>query len=195
MRRSVSSLVIAVVLATGTLSGCAGDPAPSVAQSGPSRSSAASSSAALSSAAPSRAPSSSAAPSSAPSSSAAPSGAPSSSAPSSSAVSSIAAPSRLGPVSRPSPLPPTSPPSTPQKRGGISAGKLTLTGTIEAGVEHGCLVLTDDRTKRRVNLSGGNQDIVKAGATVTVVGVIRGDMLSYCQQGPIFQVLQATAAP
>ena len=195
MRRSVSSLVIAVVLATGTLSGCAGDPAPSVAQSGPSRSSAASSSAALSSAAPSRAPSSSAAPSSAPSSSAAPSGASSSSAPSSSVVSSIAAPSRLGPVSRPSPLPPTSPPSTPPKRGGISAGKLTLTGTIEAGVEHGCLVLTDDRTKRRVNLSGGNQDIVKAGATVTVVGVIRGDMLSYCQQGPIFQVLQATAAP
>lgn len=179
MRMSVSSLVITVVLATGALSGCAGDPAPSVAQSGPSRSSAASSSAALSSAAPSSAPSSRA---------------PSSSAPSSSAPSSIAAPSRLGPVSRPSPLPPTSPPSTPPKRGGISAGKLTLTGTIEAGVEHGCLVLTDDRTKRRVNLSGGNHDIVKAGATVTVVGVIRGDMLSYCQQGPIFQVLQATAA-
>jgi len=190
MRRSVSSLVITVVLVTGTLSGCAGDPAPSVTQSGPSRSSAASCSAAPGSAALSRAPSSRA-----PSSSAASSSAPSSSAAPGSAMSSIAAPSRLGPVSRPSPLPPTSPPSTPPKRGGISAGKLTLTGTIEAGVEHGCLVLTDDRTKRRVNLSGGNQDVVKAGATVTVVGVIRGDMLSYCQQGPIFQVVQATAAP
>jgi len=70
---------------------------------------------------------------------------------------------------------------------------LTLTGTIETGVERGCLLLTDEKTGRKVNLTGGDKSIVKAGARVTVVGVLRGDMMSYCQQGAIFQVLRATA--
>jgi hypothetical protein len=94
------------------------------------------------------------------------------------------------------PSPVTSAPATssslhPIRGGGPVAAKLTLTGTVESGVEHGCLLLTDRKSGRRVNLSGGNPSIVKAGATVTVVGVIRGDLMSYCQQGPIFQVLEA----
>jgi hypothetical protein len=71
-------------------------------------------------------------------------------------------------------------------------GRLTLTGTVESGVEPSCLVLTDEKTGMRVNLTGGNR-LVRVGARVTVVGQIRTDLMSYCQQGQIFEVLTATA--
>lgn len=69
---------------------------------------------------------------------------------------------------------------------------LTLTGTVEAGVEPSCLLLTDETTGRRLNITGGDKTVVKVGARITVVGQIRTDLRSYCQQGPIFQVLTAT---
>lgn len=72
-------------------------------------------------------------------------------------------------------------------------GQLTLTGTVEPGVERGCLILRDTATGRMVNLTSGDKDIVKVGAKVTVVGVIRKNVMSFCQQGSIFQVLRATA--
>jgi len=91
------------------------------------------------------------------------------------------------PTSAPSPVLPT--------RGGGSSvtGQLTLTGTVENGVEHGCLLLADEKTGRKVNLRGGDSSIIKDGAAVTVVGVLRPGAISFCQQGPIFQVLQAKA--
>ena len=70
--------------------------------------------------------------------------------------------------------------------------KLTLTGTVEKGVEPSCLLLTDVRTGLRVNLYGGDPAVVKAGAEVTVTGTIAKGMMSYCQQGQIFQVQKAT---
>ena len=63
---------------------------------------------------------------------------------------------------------------------------------MEKGVEPSCLLLTDDKTGLRVNLSGGDPKVVKAGADVTVTGVIAKGMMSYCQQGQIFQVQTAT---
>ena len=70
--------------------------------------------------------------------------------------------------------------------------RLTLTGTVESGVEPSCLVLKDEKTGLQVNISGSNR-LVRAGARVTVVGQIRTDVMSYCQQGPIFEVIAATA--
>lgn len=74
-----------------------------------------------------------------------------------------------------------------------TSAELTLTGTVEKGVEPKCLLLTDNKTGLQVNLTGGDPAIVKAEATVTVTGVIRKDLMSYCQQGQIFQVLRASS--
>jgi len=70
----------------------------------------------------------------------------------------------------------------------------TLVGTVAAGVEAGCLILTDETTGRQYNLTGGDKAILKAGARVKVTGVTPTDMMSYCQQGAIFQVLTAAKA-
>ena len=76
-----------------------------------------------------------------------------------------------------------------------SAGsRLTLVGTVEDGVEASCLILTDESTGHRYNVTDGDPAIVKVGARVKVTGVIRTDLMSHCQQGPIFQVLTATKA-
>ncbi len=91
------------------------------------------------------------------------------------------------------PVPPSSTvPATPVRTSGSPGARLTLRGTVEAGVEHGCLVLTDRATGKRFTLTAGKPAIVKAGADISVVGVLRTDLMSYCQQGPIFQVLTAT---
>jgi hypothetical protein len=70
--------------------------------------------------------------------------------------------------------------------------QLTLTGTVQEGAEARCLVLKDEKTGLQVNLAGGNT-AVQVGVRVTVVGQIRTDLMSYCQQGPIFVVSSATA--
>ncbi len=72
------------------------------------------------------------------------------------------------------------------------AGKpLTLTGTVEEGVERGCLVMTDRATGKVYNLRGGGSSLVRAGAMLRLTGVTRTDLVSYCQQGAIFQVRTA----
>lgn len=75
--------------------------------------------------------------------------------------------------------------------GTLPGGRLTLTGTVESGVEPRCLILEDEKTGLRVNITGGNP-LVRVGARITVVGQIRKDLMSYCQQGPIFEVITAT---
>ena len=90
------------------------------------------------------------------------------------------------------PTPPSLPAAAPVPTSGTPGARLTLRGTVEAGVEHGCLVLTDRATGRRFTLTAGKPAIVKVGADLTVVGVIRTDLMSYCQQGPIFHVISAT---
>ncbi len=76
----------------------------------------------------------------------------------------------------------------------VAGERMTLVGTVEEGVEASCLILTDEKTKQLYNLTGGDKTIVKVGARVTVVGVVRTGMMSFCQQGRIFQVLEATTA-
>ncbi len=80
--------------------------------------------------------------------------------------------------------------SPPSRKPGA---RLTLTGTVEAGVEASCLVLEDEKTGLRVNLTGGEKAVVRVGSRITVVGQLRNDVMSYCQQGPVFVVIEATA--
>ena len=96
----------------------------------------------------------------------------------------------------PSPTVPSSPNTVPPRSsttGKPAPEQLTLTGVVEAGVEPNCLLLTDATSGKKFNLTGGAPSIVKPEARVKVVGVIRNDLMSYCQQGTIFQVLKATA--
>lgn len=64
---------------------------------------------------------------------------------------------------------------------------------MQEGVEASCLLLKDEKTGLQVNLAGEKTAVVRAGARVTVVGRIRNDLMSYCQQGPIFVVSSVTA--
>ncbi|MEV4479311.1 hypothetical protein AB0K04_01970 [Micromonospora coxensis] len=90
--------------------------------------------------------------------------------------------------------PPPSPPATalpPTKRppAGPSLppgpGAHTISGTVEAGVEPGCLMLDG------FQLVGGPRDVLTAGAKVTVTGKPQPDMLTTCQQGIPFTVESA----
>jgi hypothetical protein len=69
---------------------------------------------------------------------------------------------------------------------------MTLTGLVEAGVEHGCLLMRSGGTLYL--LVGGDQDIVHAGARVRVTGRLVPDLKSYCMQGTPFQVSEASPA-
>lgn len=87
-------------------------------------------------------------------------------------------------------LPSTSPPASPG--GSKTPGKdntMELRGTVESGVEAGCLILKAGG--KTYNLIGGDQDVVKPGATVVVRGSEKPDMVTTCQQGVPFQVVEA----
>ncbi len=61
----------------------------------------------------------------------------------------------------------------------------TLTGTVTAGVEHGCLLLGE------FLLVGGDRTMIQAGAYVTVTGRVVPDLITTCQQGTPFVVASA----
>lgn len=68
-----------------------------------------------------------------------------------------------------------------------SAPPLTVSGTVSDGVEAGCLVLTtDDGT---YTLIGRTRDLTP-GRQVTLRGVPAPDVLTTCQQGTVFRVLE-----
>lgn len=69
----------------------------------------------------------------------------------------------------------------------------TITGTIESGVESGCLVLEHGGTVYGIF---GNYDsqVVYAGAEVTLHGKVDPNMMSTCQQGTPFVVEEAETA-
>lgn len=69
----------------------------------------------------------------------------------------------------------------------------TISGTVEAGVETGCLVLEYDGTLYGIY---GNFDsaIVYAGAQVTLQGKVDSGMMTTCQQGTPFVVEDAQTA-
>lgn len=85
---------------------------------------------------------------------------------------------------------PVSPP--PPASGKPGAGELTLSGTVEAGVEYGCLILNAGGST--YNLLGGDPAVVKVGARVNVRGRPDPGIITTCQQGTPFQVLEAHPA-
>lgn len=107
---------------------------------------------------------------------------------------SSAQPSPTGPE-RPDPDPsrlgvsPTRPrPTGPRASSPKPGGPTTLSGTVRAGVEPGCLLLDD------YLLVGGPREVIRAGARVTVTGQVRADLMTTCQQGTPFMVQRATPA-
>jgi len=95
-----------------------------------------------------------------------------------------------------SPLPPSTPnpPSTTPASPPLSpaAGELTLTGTVEQGVEHGCLVMKSGG--QLYLLLEGDPAVIKPSARVTVVGQPAKGLITYCQQGTPFKVRTARLA-
>lgn len=81
-----------------------------------------------------------------------------------------------------------SPTPVPEKSGQALAEQ-TITGQVEAGVERGCLVLTD--STGTYQLLGGDPTIVYAGASVSLTGHVVTGVMSYCMQGKPFQITQA----
>lgn len=80
---------------------------------------------------------------------------------------------------------PTTVPGGPTKR---PAGPTTLTGTVVAGVEPGCLLLD------QYLLVGGAPAVLRAGARVKVTGRVEAGMVTTCQQGTPFVVETAEPA-
>jgi hypothetical protein len=74
------------------------------------------------------------------------------------------------------------------------SGKVTVTGTVRAGVEPGCLLLESDRGRPYL-LVGGDRARLGPGARVTVTGRVVPDLLSICQQGEPLVVAAIEAAP
>jgi hypothetical protein len=91
-----------------------------------------------------------------------------------------------------SPLPSDLTPSRPTVAtgpAGVPTGEQTLTGTVQAGVERGCLILQD--ATGLYQLLGGDPTVVYAGATVSVTGHVVTGVMSYCMQGRPFQITEA----
>jgi hypothetical protein len=70
-----------------------------------------------------------------------------------------------------------------------SFGEVTVTGTVEDGVEHGCVIL---RTGTTLYQLIGSDPAVVAGAQVTVRGRPDPDLLTICQQGTPLHVIEMT---
>lgn len=85
----------------------------------------------------------------------------------------------------PSTTPPTTPPAVRPPTPGTDGPTLTITGTVEAGVESGCLVLTVDGTTYELL---GARDLVRVGDVVALDGVLARDVVTTCQQGAPFRV-------
>ncbi|MEO3922867.1 hypothetical protein ABGB07_03150 [Micromonosporaceae bacterium B7E4] len=95
-------------------------------------------------------------------------------------------PSGPGPTTPGGPTGDPTAPTKPPRGGAAPSGTTTLSGTVQAGVEPNCLLLDG------YLLVGGPRDVLTAGARVTVVGQVRADLMTTCQQGTPFQVQSAT---
>ena len=120
-------------------------------------------------------------------------------APSSAAVPSPVAPTDAVPsdvlpseaVPAPSAVDPGQPKDAPPGAGGKSL-EIAVTGVVTAGVEPGCRLISDGRTSYL--LLGGDGELAKVGARVTVTGTIGENVMSTCQQGTPLQVKSVKAA-
>jgi hypothetical protein len=83
--------------------------------------------------------------------------------------------------------------STPPSKGSPSNGQtITVTGTVMAGAEAKCLILKTDTVSYQ--LLGGDPKVIHEDAHLTVTGVVKTDVMSYCMQGIPLQVETATPA-
>jgi hypothetical protein len=71
---------------------------------------------------------------------------------------------------------------------------VTLTGTVRAGVEPGCLLLDADSGGPYL-LVGGGRTALRPGARVAVTGRVEHDLFSTCQQGEPLVVASIEPAP
>ena len=77
----------------------------------------------------------------------------------------------------------------PGKSDPTAAGAQTVSGTVAAGVEPGCLLLTGDGAARLLIFDDpAIRSAAPVGAKVTVTGRAEPDMMSTCQQGTPFIV-------
>ncbi|MCH7232588.1 hypothetical protein L0U85_17260 [Glycomyces sp. L485] len=83
-------------------------------------------------------------------------------------------------------------PSTGSDKPG-SKSEMTITGTIESGVESGCLILDYQGTVYGI-FGEYDKSVVYSGAEVTLHGHPDPSMMSFCQQGTPFMVEQAEPA-
>ena len=91
------------------------------------------------------------------------------------------------PEDLPTPLPGRT--TSPGGPGGPGSSRpMTLSGTVEAGVEHNCFLLDG------YLLVGGSPDLVRAGARVTVTGHVQPGLMTTCQQGIPFMVQRVEPA-
>jgi hypothetical protein len=74
------------------------------------------------------------------------------------------------------------------------SGKVTVTGTVRAGVEPNCLLLDADGGGPYL-LVGGERARLRPGARVAVTGRVERDLLSTCQQGEPLVVASIEPAP
>jgi len=73
--------------------------------------------------------------------------------------------------------------------------RVTMTGTIEDGVESGCLVFTDEASDETYSIASDQLPGTAAlDSRVTLTGTIDPDMMSFCMQGPILLVTEVTEA-
>src|SRR5262245_49843760 len=80
-------------------------------------------------------------------------------------------------------------PSLPPSGGPASTAEMTLTGVVEEGVEHGCLVMNSGG--KTYQLVGGDPAVVRAGAHLTVRGRLSPGLMTTCMQGDPFVVSEA----
>jgi hypothetical protein len=84
----------------------------------------------------------------------------------------------------------STPSPTPEPRDLI---KVVATGTVQRGVEPGCLIL--DTGKERFLLLSKDTSKLTAGSKVEVTGVRSSGQISYCQQGTPLEVQSVKPAP
>jgi hypothetical protein len=72
--------------------------------------------------------------------------------------------------------------------------KVLASGTVQEGVEPGCLILDTGKGQRYLLLSKDKTEL-KPGARVEVVGVRAARQIGYCQQGLPLEVQSVKAAP
>jgi hypothetical protein len=72
--------------------------------------------------------------------------------------------------------------------------KVLASGTVQEGVEPGCLILDTGKGQRYVLLAKDSSEL-KPGAKVEVIGVRATGQISYCQQGQPLEVQSVRPAP